>query len=256
MAKRKKEIKSSPTQAQWKMYNYLCSLNGNENFNNKIKEIRRVFSLPENGFDKDLKDEFTFINKLPAYIDEQGEKVDFQKEVYDLATGFDLTIPWLGAITSYILYDDFFFSKILPYIQTIDISEVLTEQEKANSEPMLDEDEDGDEIVVNLIENITEGFPVGIFISPYATGKDIVDYVKKQYKKEIEPAQLKHREKGIKIGKIRGRNQTIQERDLFICKHKKLPKSELVTRVREEYGDILDYTYINKIIKKKCKKGK
>lgn len=246
--------KQSPPQSQWKMFNYISSLKEDSDFNDRVKDIRKKFSLPDDGFDKDLDDELAFISKLPAYINEREEEIDFQKEVSALTRQFDLTLPWLEVIRGYVLYDDLFFSKVLPYIQIINMSEVLIEQEKHNSEVTLDEG--GDEIAINFMENITDGFPIAIFLSPYATGKDIIDYVKKRYKTEIEPTQLKYRGNEVKIGKVRKRNQRIQERDAFICKHKNLPVIELVKRVHKQFGDILDYTYINKIIAKKCKKGK
>src|SRR3989338_2630798 len=128
MIKRKKG-KLTSTNAQWKMNNYICSLSRNRDFAEKVKEIRKNFSLPKDGFEENLDDELAFISKLPRYTDARGDEHDFQKAAYDLASQFHLSVPWLDAITKYILYDDFFFTNTAPYVQMIDVSEILMEIE-------------------------------------------------------------------------------------------------------------------------------
>jgi len=103
-----------------------------------------------------------------------------------------------------------------------------------------------------MIENIGESYPIAIFITPYATQRDILDYVKKQYTTHIKPVQDKYTEKGVEIGKKRGENYHTSERDSFICKNNHLPSSKIASMVREKYGDMLEYSHINKIIKRKC----
>lgn len=239
MKEEKNNKKKNTTNAQVKMYAYLCSLAGKPDFLESVIDIRKKFSLPNNGFNNDLDDEFAFVNKLPVCVDESGEEMDFQKAVYNLASQFDITFAWLDTIQGYVLYGDFFFTKILPLVQILDIPDILDDDSASNS-----------------FANIADSLPVGIFVSPYASGLDIIDYVKKQYKIEIKPLQSKYAVDGAKIGKVRKKNSKVQDRDDFICKHKDLPTNELASRVSAEYGMILEYTYINKIIARKCKRGK
>jgi len=240
--KKDRRQKAVATNAQVKMFAYLCSLARDREFLNEVSEIRKKFSLPSNGFEEDIKDEFAFIEALPVYTDERGNETDFQKEVYDLASRLYLSVPWLNAVTSYVLYDDFFATKTPPFIQMMALDEIIDEQA---------EREEGDDVW----SSITDAFPIALFISPYATGRDIIDYVKKRYKQEIEPAQSKHREEGVRIGRVRRRNADVAERDEFICKHKDLSASKLAHLVHEKYGGkLLGYTYISKIIAKKCKR--
>jgi len=249
MAKKTKKIaKANILQSRTKIYLYLVSLSCDPDFVEEIKKIRKEYNLPPNGYEKNITDEFEFINSIPPYIKQNEDEVYFQQAIYHLSCRYKLALPWIEQITKYVLYDDFFFSETTPLVETIPTVEMID-----NEEEDLDLDIDYRQ---RALKNIYEGFPVAIFISPYATGKDIIDYIKKRYKKEIEPIQLKHREPGVKIGKIRKRNQEIQNRDNFICKHRDLPAGELVTRVNREFGIIMDYTYLNKIIRKKCKKGK
>lgn len=247
----KKKIK--PTQAQKKMSAYLRSLAFNQGFLGGVVDIRKKFSLPEDGFKEDLVNEFDFIEKLPIYTSENGNEESFDFEVQVLASRFDITLPWFHEITRYVLYNDFFFSTTSPFIDVIDMFEI---QNEISGDFWGDDERGGDTIVADIAHNITATFPIGIFISPHATRNDIIDYIEKKYKREIEPLQAKYRDSNTKIGKVRGRSRDTQERNEFICKNKELPVEELVSLVNGKYGKSLDYTYINRIIRENCKKRK
>ncbi len=238
-----RQAKSLKAAAQKKMRSYIFSLSTNDDFLNSIAQIREMFSLPQNGFVKDVEDELAFIRALPAHRDGRGNETDIQKEVYELALRFHLTVPWLGSVMKYVLYDDFFPARIESLVQIVGTDALVEEQERRQDN--------------NALHNIADAFPVGIFVSPYASQRDIVDYVKERYSQEIEPLLVKHREKDSLIGRVRARSESIAVRDAFICKHKDLPASKLAHLVYEKYGGkLLDYTYISKIIAKKCKQEK
>lgn len=254
----KKERQSTSTQAQDKMVHYLHSLLGDKKFLDATKKIRIMFAIPENGFEQEIEDEFNFINKLPAYIDERGEETDFQKETYDLTSFFHLATPWIESIRKYILYDQFFPEEIMPFVQWLDLSQILEDYEQCDDEPLLDEN--GEEIIIDIVRNITDGFPMGIFISPYATRNDILAYVKKYYVAEIEPAQIKYRDKGSKIGQARARDEKVRERDNFIYAHKDLPQKKIMALTNEKFKSptggykAVGYDQVSKIIARRNKK--
>ncbi len=251
---RSKKKHSDTTQGQEKMFAYVRSLVNDVDFRNEVATIRKRYSLPPEGIQENIKDELAFIEKLLPHIDERGEEWSFQKEVFDLTSQFSLSLPWLGAGTGYVLYDDFFFARVSSLVEAIDLSEVLVEQEKYDDNPVLDEN--GEEVPIDMMRNIVEGFPISLLISPYATGRDIVDYVKKRYKDDIEPMQLKHREAVSRIGSVRKRNKKTQERDEFIFSNRNLRRKQIAQLISDKYGVNLDYTYISKIIAKKRKRGK
>jgi len=248
-SKKKPTSKRESVKAQTKMYAYICSLAGNQDFLNAVLVIRTRYSLPEKGFENDIEDVLAFVEGLPLSTDEEGNPTDFQKDIYTLATQNHITLAWLEAVQDYVLYDDFFFTKISPLVQMVDVLEVINDADT-------DKKEDGRTLVRRAFENLSDSFPLAIFVSPYATGRDIIDYVKKEYKKTIEPAQIEHRDSKSKIGKVRHRSVTVSERDLFICKHKDLPAQKIVSLVSKKYGVLLDYSYVNRIIAKKCKRKK
>lgn len=101
-------------------------------------------------------------------------------------------------------------------------------------------------------------FPIAIRISPYATQRDLIDFVKSEaiWKNEIQFLQDKYRSKDIKIGKIKSKNEKIQKRNDFIYEHKDLPRKEIMSMANRKFGINIDYGHIGKIISLENKKRK
>lgn len=93
---------------------------------------------------------------------------------------------------------------------------------------------------------IDDSFPVSINISPYASERDVIDFVKKTYTKHIKPLQDAYRKDGIKLSRIKTRVK--QKRNEYIYNNKNLRKSELMLKVQENFNEFLDYSEIGKII--------
>ena len=98
-------------------------------------------------------------------------------------------------------------------------------------------------------------FPVRVDISPYASKRDILDFIRKNYDR-IKEIQDKHKIKVIKIGKIRSRKPHIQKRNDFIYKHRHLPRREIMRLVSKKFNEVLDYGHIGKIISLEKKRRK
>lgn len=252
--KHKKE-KKVLLQAQEKMYLYLTSLASDQSFLARVGEIRERYGIPESGFENDLKDEFEFINSLPKMQESNGNETDFQKDVYDLAESFNASLAWLTNIRDYVLYNDFFFTKVSPLVEMVDVLGLSDEIAEMDADLYEEGEVDENAVVRRVLNNLTNSYPLAIFISPYATGRDIIDFIKKN-KDSIETFQNKHRDSDVLIGKVRKRKANVQERDLFICKNKHLSAKALMSKVNERFGTQLDYAYINKIIAKKCPRRK
>ncbi|MCW9054638.1 MAG: hypothetical protein OQJ98_01485 [Candidatus Pacebacteria bacterium] len=247
---KKRENKKALLQAQEKMYLYLTSLASDQSFLARVTEIRERYGIPEGGFESDLKDEFEFINSLP-----KGNEADFQKEIYDLAESFNASLAWLTNIRDYVLYNDFFFTKVSPLVEMVDVLGLTDEIVEMDVDLYEEYEVDENAVVRRVLNNLTNSYPLAIFVSPYATGRDIIDFIKKN-KTSIETLQNKHCDSDVRIGKVRKRKANVQERDLFICNNKHLSAKVLMSKVNEKFGTQLDYDYINKIIAKKCPRGK
>jgi hypothetical protein len=101
---------------------------------------------------------------------------------------------------------------------------------------------------------IAPNTPVAICIHPYMTERDIIDFIKKTYKSSIEPIQKKYRKVNIKLRDVRTKSKKKQSRNAFIYEHRDMPIMTLTSLVSKTYGKILDYTYIQTIIRKEIEK--
>ena len=252
---KKRKSKKALLQAQEKMYLYLTSLASDQAFLARVAEIRERHGIPESGFENDLKDEFEFMNSLPKTRESKGNETDFQKDVYDLGESFNASVGWLTNIRDYVFYNDFFYTKVSPLVEMVDVLGLTDEIAEMDVDLYEEDEADENAVVRRVLNNLTNSYPLAIFISPYATGRDIIDFIKKN-KTSIETLQNKHRDSGVRIGKVRKRKANVQERDLFICNNKHLSAKALMSKVNEKFGTQLDYDYVNKIIAKKCPRGK
>ena len=101
-----------------------------------------------------------------------------------------------------------------------------------------------------------EIYPLAIRLSPYASERDIIDYVKKNYAFTIAPAQKSYQKSGVPIGKLRKKDQKREERNEFIYQNRRLTGKELMGLVNDKFGEVLDYGHIRKIISLENKKRK
>ena len=101
-------------------------------------------------------------------------------------------------------------------------------------------------------------YPIAVRISPHASLRDILDYIKTTYHYQIYFLQKKYKDKDIKLGKFKKRKTVIQERNEFIYKNRNLPRQEIMKLVTDKFGakNTIDYGYIGKIISLEKKKRK
>lgn len=103
---------------------------------------------------------------------------------------------------------------------------------------------------------IRRHYPVVICISPYASGRDLKDFIQKRYSEYIEPRQLKYLRSNIKLGQNRKRNKMIEERDVFVYENRDTfgSRKELAKETNKRYGDTLIYSEVSAIISAEKKK--
>ena len=119
------------------------------------------------------------------------------------------------------------------------------------------------EIAIDLSEDFIilcdrgddEIYPIGIRISPYASKRDIVDFINTIFPL-IKGMQESYKKAGIKIGKVKKKKKSIQERNVFIYENRKLSINETKRLVEEKFGESLDYEYIGKIRSYEAKRRK
>lgn len=226
--------KISQTSSQKKMWTYMKDLTKRSAFRNDLRKFRKKFNIPEKGYDK------------PDYqeqeIEAQGK--NYRESLISFARKYKLSFLWEDVLECYIFYNDFHYKFLIntagSMVDVEDIYSLLTGNygEEIEGHTMQD-----------YIKQKSEQYPVAIFLNPYVSQRDVIDYVKKTFKVSIEPKLKWYREEGVRLGKARRKNSRVEARDEFIFNSRDKSKKEIVSLVAKNFGDILDYTYIARIIK-------
>ncbi len=257
--------KERESQAFQKFINYVENLKSNPDFISEIKWFRRYHvkydsleSIPENGLPLPNNHEEHFNNKLEYdyMMNKEGDDYhnfpEFQKRKWAFEEKYGLNI--FGEAFDYLL----FYNSVIPmmdmgYARFSDVYDLVS---LSNASVGLYEDRKGSDMNTGLFirSEVAPITPVAIVVNPYMTQRDIIDFIKKTYKTSIEPIQKRYRKKNIKLKDSRKKSSKKQIRNDFIYDNCDLPLAELTSLVASKFGDILDYTYIQKIIKKEKEK--
>ena len=91
-------------------------------------------------------------------------------------------------------------------------------------------------------------YPISLQISPYASKRNIQDYINKIYTTEIKPLQDKYKKPDVKIGKTRKRDSKIRQINDFIYENQDWEPKRLITHIKEKFNKILLQSEISKAI--------
>lgn len=222
-----------------RMISYLQGLADEKGFLARIKDLRKKCHLPENGLKKYIYVTMPAnghkVVTHPDYMDE----VDYYKDLEKIADDYALDFFWVEYLEHYLVYGNFDIETMVFPIMISDVNEELNGPFQYDGE---------EEATLEAFKRTAKTHPIAIMVSPYASQQEIVDYVKKMHNISIRSHQLGYRRSDIKLGKIKRRDNTIRERNQFIIANKDLSSKKIATLVREKFGKVLDYTYINKII--------
>jgi len=156
---------------------------------------------------------------------------------------------WMVIIQNYVFYDKLPDIKYLNF-GFFDLCNFMDETDIIESVNRMKEKKKNKWYVDGVIANINRAvkhFPLVIRISPYASERDIVDYITRHYD-IIKKAQSKYTNVDIRIGKVRRKDEKTSERNEFIFKNRNLPLKEIVNLVGKEFDEVLDEGHIGKII--------
>ncbi len=220
------------TQNSRKIWAYYLTLIKTEKFQKRIKYLRKKFNIPVNGFKRGKMLPPT--NWRPA----NSEIYIFFKKCGMLARDFNLLpADWGMTIEYYIFYNK-------PITPTILSGELCTlwdfVQDPENSWSR------------KSLSDFNSFYPLGIRISPYASQRDIVDYVQKNFN-IIKMYQLQYVNKSNMIAKFRFKRNA--ERDDFIYKHKNKGVGWIADELAKRES-FLDSGEISKIISIENKRRK
>ncbi|MFA6251763.1 MAG: hypothetical protein WC603_04020 [Candidatus Paceibacterota bacterium] len=216
----KKELKNNPyiTKAYFKLWNVFLNLVKNEKFLKEVEKIRK-----DKGIILDLEE----IEKKKEFIS------SYDKDICKLCEKYNFD-PAYYCDTFYCFV---FYNKLTSPDPDIGLCEIVD-----IFDPVYPKGYD-------------ERYPISIRISPDASLRDIQEFVKKQ-SFLLERLMKKYKDPNSKIGKLKGKNQGIQERNDLIWKNRKLPTREIFKIIYDRFDESLDLSYINKIIILENKKRK
>lgn len=98
-------------------------------------------------------------------------------------------------------------------------------------------------------------YPIAIKISPYASERDIINFVQKTYRTLIKPLQKKYKVNELSLGKVRIKSEKILRRNDEVYKTRSMKVSESVKHIKNKLKDgSLDEGSIGKIRSLEAKK--
>lgn len=227
------------SQSFTKLWNSVKDFVKTKPFQDFILELRRQYDIPKDGF-KILSESWTIPPPEWKYKKQSPEYIKVRSEIKEICKKFQLPFKdWEFGFENYLFYN------------------LLTISPDPNSHNLCyvtDIHENKDSLGTILTEDMKIAYPVGLLISPYASKRDILDYINKLYKTEIEPFQKKYQKKETFIGKSRSKISRIQNRNNLIYKNKDLPLKDIVKIIQKDFNETLDVGYISKIISREKKK--
>lgn len=205
------------TTGNQKMWNYLLDVIERESVQKKIRSIRTENDIPLAGFKSpellyDLPEEW-----LETHTRKQQETVKSEVKQICEQYGFHYA-EWSNIFLSLIFYD-----------------RIFTQQQSNAYNLCRVEDSKNIEIGTDLAWSDAYAFPVMLRISPYASQRDIVDYVKKTYKVSIKSLQRKYQKTHVNIARLRTRDTQKKLVARFIYEHRELSHKNIRTSWKKSY---------------------
>lgn len=226
-----------------KVLAYINEIFKSDYFLDTVNKIRTDYGIPKNGFKS--KTHRYFPPKQWIGCTDTVLAKDYRQEIHKLAQRYNLHfLDASDAFDNFIFYNATDFPFSADAFNLCMTSDVVAEK----LDPFTKEVRDDDDRL----------YPIALKISPYASLRDIIDYIKRVYKYEILFLQNKYKDENIKINKFKKKKTTISERNDFIYKNRSLPKKKLQKILAEKFGadNLIDHGYIAKIISLETKKRK
>lgn len=242
----KEKIKINQTSSQKKMWNYINDLTKNSFLRKDIINFRKKFNIKENGYTKLIYTKASInshkVLTYPNYKEIKGHK-EYRSDLTALSKKYKTGFFWEDILECYIFYNRFI--DIETKSSMIEVEDVSAH---FSGDFGLFKNKDWYVMRGGLKEK-SEQFPIAIFLNPYVSQRDIIDYIKKTFKLSIEPKLKWYRDNKIKLGTVRRKNDRVKQRNKFIYENRNIKIEALVHLVNEKFGEIMDYTYVARIIK-------
>jgi len=232
-----------------KLFSYVDYLEKNTSFSKEMREIRAELGIPLDGLPLPEVEEQYGILKMDKrcgsnQTPENENQREIRKQISNINKKYKLHL-FGEAIYFYIFYNDLTPLKqfgFVDYADCIDLEDYFSDGLNEKN------------IMLGVLENHSKTNPIAILIHPYMTQNDITDFIKKMYKVGIKPIQDKYKDTSIPLGITRQKSKKILERNKFIYENSHKSNKEIMSLVNHKFNELLEYTYIDKIIREEKKK--
>jgi len=257
-----------------RFYNYILDSVETDFFQEEISRLRNKFGIPSDGYKQTDK---LWICPPKEWCKKQGKHIqdkhrELQMELWELASYYEIKKP----ISPHPFEDYIFYNELNPKDENEDWDSLwslfcATDKyalEKNFSKITADAKEPKEKDVQarynrRLKQMIREyplaQYPVAILVHPYASEREIVQYIKTEFKNTIEPLQKKFQRDDTSLSRIKSlrvKDPKIQLRDNFIYKHRKQKSSAIKERLKNELGILLGSEEISAIKSREIKRRK
>ncbi|MFH1822976.1 MAG: hypothetical protein ABH830_04735 [Patescibacteria group bacterium] len=234
------------TKGSVKLWNYFLEISKTDYFQDRIKELRIKYKIPKNGFNRS---ECYTIPPDEWRVIHSDKIAELNIELENICKKYQLHyIDWMEVIENYLFYTKLnrimhtnSYNLCLLWDILEDKQETMLEKQEGNYSDCFERSDD-------------LAYPIAIRISPYASQRDIIDYIKKIFPIILQ-YQETYKKKGVKIGKVKTKNKSIQERNDLIYKNKDKTLKE-IRRILANKNIFLDDGHIAKIISLEKQKRK
>ncbi|MFA7170032.1 MAG: hypothetical protein WC178_04230 [Candidatus Paceibacterota bacterium] len=238
------------TKAKEKLFIQLMEITKNDSFAEAMEALREKYKIPKGGYKKKVAFEVQHLPVFPKEWLRGKEKSEIDGLIRDIGKFCEkCEVPSNVGSIWFLTFKVFLFYNVVEPPITFDMCKAYNVRHGENVPAFVKEWIDADEI----------NYPVRIMIDPYATKRDILDYVGRNYKTIIEEMQKTYRRNDEVIGKTRHKDGGIWQRNQFVYKNRNLPYEEIRKKVAAKFeGElgIVDSGLIGKIISRMKDKDK
>lgn len=222
------------TQGYKKIWRYVDDLFSSKQFMEDVEELRRIYKIPSGGYKNENPE-----SEIPREWDDITDKPSLGLLMEDVESlCYKYGLPWFDFHDTFtwhvfhggkpVQFDDFMRCNLC-VVDDIAFHKIDPWDESKN-------------------ESDDFGYPIAVRFSPYATQRDIIDFIEKTYNPFIKELQSRYKMKDIEIGKQRRRDPKKVARNNFIYENRRKGTKVLMKLVGEKYDEFLDEGHISKII--------
>ncbi len=235
------------TKAFYKSQGYRKLLNSFEDFTKKeefqefILGLREKYKIPPNGF---LIKGSTWTTPPKEWISEiwSVEHREVQTVIKEFCENQQIpSKDWKFVIEQYLFFNKIFLSQEPNSHNLCYVTDISTKK---------------DSLGQDLTKDLILAYPVGLLISPYASKRDILDYIEHIFTTEIKPLQEKYENEDSFIGKSRQKMTLTKKRANLVWENQDKPLKEIAELIKTVLGTDIDVGAVGKLLSLERKKRK